>query len=182
MKTEEVSVGKPGEPIVEGTTFVWVIHGGKLSGNSCMYTKVVSDFEKLYSLDVLGIEDRGENDQLDVFRENIVRQSDGRYEVKIPWILGSELSETNESQSQKRLQNVEHKLRQNEQLRNDYTEIVNSQLTDGIIEKVPDEPTGKCVFYLPHKPVVRQDAMTTKSRMVFDASAKPHPLASRINE
>ena len=35
------------------------------------------------------------------FRENIVRQSDGRYEVKILCIFGSELSETNESQSQK---------------------------------------------------------------------------------
>ena len=185
IKTEEVFIGKPGEPIVEGTTFGWVIHGGELSGNSCMYTKVVSDYEKLYSLDVLGVEDRGENDQLDVykeFRENIVRQSDGRYEVKIPWIPGSELSETNESQSRKRLQNVERKLRQNEQLRNDYTEIVNSQLTDGIIEKIPDKPTGKHVFYLPHKPVVRQNAMTTKTRMVFDASAKPHPLASSINE
>ena len=104
IKTEEVFIGKPGEPIVEGTTFGWVIHGGELSGNSCMYTKVVSDYEKLYSLDVLGVEDRGENDQLDVykeFRENTVRQSDGRYEVKIPWIPGSELSETNESQSRK---------------------------------------------------------------------------------
>ena len=113
------------------------------------------------------------------FRENIVRQSNGRYKVKIPWIRVSELSETNESQNRKRLQNVE--LRQNEQLRNNYTETVNSQLTDGIIEKVPDEPTGKHVFYLLHKPVVRQDAMTTKTRMVFDASAKPHPLASSIN-
>ena len=75
-------------------------------------------------------------------------RTDGRYEVKIPWIPGSELSKTDESQSRKRLQNVERKLRQNEQLRNDYTEIVNSQLTDGIIEKVPDEPTGKRVFYL----------------------------------
>ena len=150
-----------------------------------MHTKVVSDYEKLHSLDVLRVQDRGENDQLDVdeeFRENIVRQSDGRYEVKIPWIPGSELSETNESQSRKRLQNVERKLRQNKQLRNDYTDTVNSQLTDGIIEKVPDEPTGKRVVYLPHKPIVRQDAMATTTRMVFDASAKPHPLASSINE
>ena len=76
MRTEEVFISKPGEPIVEGTTFGWVIHGGELSGDSCMHTNIVSDCEKLYSLDVLGVEDRGENDQLDVykeFRENIVR-------------------------------------------------------------------------------------------------------------
>ena len=87
-----------------------------------MYTKVMSDYEKLYCLDVLVVEDRVENDQLYVykeFKENIVRQSVGRYEVKIPWIPGSEPSETNEPLSRKRLQNVKRKLRQNEQLRND---------------------------------------------------------------
>ena len=135
---------------------------------------------------MLGAEERGENDQLDVykeFKENIVRQSNERHEVKIPWIPGSELSETNESQSRKRLQNVERKLKQNEQLRSDYTDIVNSQLTDGIIEKVPDEPTGKRVFYFTYKPVAGQDEITTKTRnMVFDASTKLHLLEYRINE
>ena len=185
IRTEEVFIGKPGEPIVESTTFDWVIHGGKLSGNSWMYTKVVSDYEKLYSLDVLGVEDRGENDQLDVykeFRENIVRQFNGRYEVKISWIAGSELSETNEWPSRKQSQNVECKLRQNEQLTNDYTEIVNNQLTDGIIEKIPGKPTGKHVLYLPHKPVVKHDAMTTKIKNGFRCKCETAPLASSINE
>ena len=49
-----------------------------------------------------------------------------------------------------------------------------------MIEKAPDEPSGERVYYMPHKPVVRQDASTTKVRMVFDASSKPHPLASSI--
>lgn len=52
-----------------------------------------------YSLDVLGVEDRGENDQLDVLREfkdDITRQEDGRYQVRVPWIPGSALTSTNE--------------------------------------------------------------------------------------
>ena len=65
----------------------------------------MSDYENLYSLDVLRVEDKGENDHLDVykeFRKNILRQSYGRYKVKIPWIPGSEFSKTNdESQSRK---------------------------------------------------------------------------------
>ena len=28
IKTEDIYMGNPGEPIVEGTTFGWVIHGG----------------------------------------------------------------------------------------------------------------------------------------------------------
>ena len=58
---------------------------------------------------MLGIEDRGENDQLDVFREfkeNVTRQEDGSYNVNLPWIPGMELTETNDAQSQKRLYNV----------------------------------------------------------------------------
>ena len=127
VKTEEDFVDKPVEPTVEGTTFGWVIHGGELVSSNYMYTKVVSENEKLYSLDVLRVEDRGKSDQLDVykeFREHIMRQSDGRYEVKIPWITGSELSEINESWSRKRLQNGEGKLEKNEELGNGYNEMV----------------------------------------------------------
>ena len=35
---------------------------------------------------------------------------------------------------------------------------------------------------MPHKPVVRYNALTTKIRMVFDASAKPHHLANSVND
>ena len=35
---------------------------------------------------------------------------------------------------------------------------------------------------MPHKPVVRQDAVTTKVRMVFDASAKLNPSSESIND
>ena len=40
----------------------------------------------------------------------------------------------------------------------------------------------KEVFYMPHKPVVRESATSTKVRMVFDASARPHLLANSVNE
>ena len=78
--------GRSNEPVVKGTTFGWVIHGGDCSVDECLFTTEVSDYEKLYSLDVLGIEDRRENDQDEVlleFTENIARKADGRYEVNI---------------------------------------------------------------------------------------------------
>ena len=34
---------------------------------------------------------------------------------------------------------------------------------------------------MPHKPVVRESATTTKIRMVFDASAQPDPASNNIN-
>ena len=41
MKTEEIYKGKPGEPVVEGTTFGWIIHGGDLPNDECMYCRDV---------------------------------------------------------------------------------------------------------------------------------------------
>ena len=31
-------------------------------------------------------------------------------------------------------------------------------LEQGIVKKAPEQPTGPSVFYMPHKPVVREDA------------------------
>ena len=39
------------------------------------------------------------------FKEKIARTDDGRYEVRLPWIPGADLSSTNEVFSRKRLQN-----------------------------------------------------------------------------
>ena len=62
--------GKDEESIVEGTSFRWVIHGGELTTTNYMVTrKHGNDFERLYSFDILGIEDRGEDDQLAVYKE-----------------------------------------------------------------------------------------------------------------
>ena len=84
--------------------------------------------------------------------------------------------------SRKRLENVERKLLRNGKLREEYGDIIEEQLKAGVIEEAPQTPTGQRVFYMPHKPVVKQSAVTTKVRMVFDASAKPHPLANSIND
>ena len=54
IRTEEVYKGQPGEPIVEGTTFGWVIHGGNGSDSQNFFSRDTSDYDRLYSLDILG--------------------------------------------------------------------------------------------------------------------------------
>lgn len=96
--------------------------------------------ERLYSLDVLGIEDREKNDQLDLlrdFKENVVRRDDRRYEVSFSWIPGAMLSSTNEVPSRKWLPNVERRLSKNEKLRDGYSCIVEEQLRAGVVEEIP---------------------------------------------
>ena len=80
------------------------------SNSQSFFSRDSSDYEQLYNLDVLGVRDRGEDDELDVymeFKENIVRKHDGRFGVNIPWIPGAKLDGKNEEQSRRRLQNMD---------------------------------------------------------------------------
>ena len=42
------------------------------------------------------------------------------------------------------------------------------QISTGIMEPVPAPPTGEIVHYVPHQTVVREQAKTTKMRIIYD--------------
>ena len=67
-----------------------------------------------------------------------------------------------------------------EDVREKYDAIVKEQL--GIKEEAPDNPEGERLLSMPHRPFIREGAVSTKIRMVFDASAKPSPEEHSINE
>ena len=56
------------------------------------------------------------------------------------------------------------------------------QLESGIIEAVPDGDVATKVSYLPHQPVIREHAETTKVRVVYDASCKDKSTKTSLND
>ena len=48
-----------------------------------------------------------------------------------------------------------------------YNAVIMEQLESGVIEVVPDEDAATKVSYLPHQSVVREQAETTKVRVVY---------------
>ena len=76
-----------------------------------MYVSDTKNYERLYSLDILGVEDRSENDPSQVYKEfidNIQIDAQGRYEVGIPWIPGNTVTER-----MFKVENVSRTLREN---------------------------------------------------------------------
>ena len=55
------------------------------------------------------------------------------------------------------------------------------QESEGIIEEVNCEGHGK-VFYLPHKPVTRDNSESTNIRIVYDAAARENNEANSSND
>ena len=52
-----------------------------------------------------------------------------------------------------------------------YDDVTRKQIKDGIVGTAPEEAEGK-ERYIPHKPVIKETAETTKLRILYDASAR----------
>ena len=61
-----------------------------------------------------------------------------------------------------------------------YDEVIQSQLKEGILEKVTSKPVGK-EYYLPHRAVIREEAESSQVRVVCDGSAKSGSNAKSLN-
>ena len=107
------------------------------------------------------------------FEEKIQFKS-GRYEVSLPWRDVHPPLPDNYQLTQKRLRGLQHRLQRQPTLLKEYDTIIQDQLKQGVVEVVkdPEPPDGHAVHYLPHHAVVRQDKVTTKLRIVYDALAK----------
>ena len=75
----------------------------------------------------------------------------------------------------KRLENTVRKL-ENQGLLVQYDAIIKEQLVEGIVEPAEEQFVGR-EFYIPHKPVIRESAESTKLRIVYDASARAYDKA-----
>ena len=97
-----------------------------------------------------------------------------RYVVELPWkseSLKNSLQD-NKKLCEKRLNGQLKRLSTIPEHLEAYDSIIKEQIESGIVESVPEEAPKGTPHYIPHHAVIRQEAESTKVRIVFDASAK----------
>ena len=163
------------------TVFGWLLSGSFGNGKSPCSTLSHpllciqdSDFRRIWDVNVPADDDSVEH-LLDNFKSKI-KFKEGRYEVSLPWKLpekGSRIVD-NFDQALRRFNGLKRKLANNTDLQAQYDQVLQEMEDSGFIEEVPvDEVVSQHpVYYLPHRPVVRDSSTSTKVRPVFDASAK----------
>lgn len=105
--------------------------------------------------------------------EESVKFIDGHYQVAIPWKENKLSLPDNYKIAFQRLQNLEKRLTRERDVAIVYSATIEKYLEKGYVRKIEmfeKQPTVK--WYLPHLAVVRNDRATTKTCVVFDASAK----------
>jgi hypothetical protein len=147
-----------------------------LSCRTIMMTSAT--IQQLWSLEAIGIKDPAEvktqeeeNEAAKIqFRETVIRNETGRYEVNLSWKIENPKLPTNKQVAEKRLFTTTKKLKEKGCFEK-YDEVIQSWIQEGIVEKVTDEQEKSRCHYLPHHPVFKE-SRTTPVRPVFDASCK----------
>ncbi len=193
LQTGDLRKGRPGEPVAVKTKLGWTMMGTtgfsmtEGAEGTSEPTNLVIDapkevkdvVSKLWDLETLGIK---EEDPVHMAFQEEIKFENGRYTVPLPWREGNFQVPLNRQLSEGRLKSQLKKLQKSPEVLNEYNNIIQQQLEDGIVEKAPVKPTGQRISYIPHLAVVREEAATTNVRVVYDASAKSSKRMKSLND
>ena len=138
---------------------------------SSLYTRnLVSDFDLLCDIDVLGVEENHLSHDENVyknFKQQLERNERGWYETGLVWTQNKVPLNNNKSGSMERLKSLLKRLEQNSEIFKAYDQVIRDQLVNTVTEKVSENQSeNPKEFFLPHRPVIRQNAESTKLRAV----------------
>jgi len=113
------------------------------------------------------------------FVETTTTDETGRFIVRLPRQSQDLQLGNSYTMTKYRFQQLERKLTRNQELPKEYTKFMDEYLSLGHMQLVPEEDdnlydnsSNKLICFLPHHAVFKESSTTTKTRVVFDASAK----------
>ena len=178
--------GGSGEPIARLTPLGWTCIGGpymnnSISTNLTFFQHDIADLgglvrrfweiEELPSKSSILVKPE-EKIALAIVSDSLA-YNDGHYSVSVPWKSAQPELPNNYKMAVNRLENTEKRLLRAPEIASAYQDVLNRYKEKAYIRQVPQHEVGtKGGWFLPHFPVLRPDKTTTKTRIVFDASAK----------
>ena len=162
-----------------------------ISGNSNGLSEPAQDhlvdtLKQFWETESIGIKEETPYKQSsDGFNENVSFNGE-RYEVNLPWLENRPEISSDFELCVNRLKSLQRRMLKEPELIEEYNQIIEDQMRQGIVEKVPAEEDkvkeSKSMHYLPHHAVIRRDRETTKLRVVYDGSAKPSGSNHSLND
>lgn len=104
------------------------------------------------------------------FDKTVERKKDGRFVVRLPLRENINTLGTSRSTALKRFLSLENRFRSNPELKKKYVEFMEEYENLGHMKKVNMSEETEKSYYIPHHAVLRDSSVTTKLRVVFDAS------------
>lgn len=178
--------GEVGQPIAQQTALGWIV-SGKIDRTHpskeivCLNTTTETesvDLSRFWELEELNPkrmltpdEERCET----LFLNTVRRNPDGSFTVNIPFKDGENGPEglgNSKSTCIARFVQLEKKFARDNDLKQEYVRVMKEYLDLGHMRLVTKESPKTKKYYIPHHAVLKPESLTTKMRVVFDASSK----------
>lgn len=179
--------GPPGYPVAQNTKFGWILSGQigvSSNADSVVCHNIIStsnDNELLKRFWEIESDEHSLSRHLtpeeqrceEIYMNTTKRDDSGRYIVRLPFRHTNPMTRFGNSCdiAVRRFNLLERKLSKSPTLKQQYSEVMQEYIRLGHMELVPPEQRNATgAVYLPHHAVIREDKITTKVRVVFDAS------------
>ena len=177
------------DPRAEFTMLGWTLTGRTMDtegGTEKIFLMLSpkEELEKMCSIEVLVLKDTdsGPKDGFhEAFKGSLQRLGDGTYSTRLPWKEDHVQLSTNKMLAVARMHSTTRRLEKLGKLE-EYQEVREEQVKEGILELIPEEPSGKIIHYVPHQPVIREEAESTKMRIAYNCSARSSPEDPSLND
>ncbi|XP_026747883.1 uncharacterized protein LOC113508909 [Trichoplusia ni] len=181
---QQLIKGPPGSPCAQETNLGWILFGEintSLQEESFLVLhqqiEIENMLKSLWEIDTDKKRKltREENLCETIYESTHARTEEGRYIVRLPFKTENPLSPIGNTKeiARNRLLQLERRFRKEPILKEDYKKAMQEYIKSNYMEEIPENELNKTkAVYLPHHAVVRADKETSKTRVVFDASAK----------
>ena len=153
-------------------------------------TELEKTVEKFWDLESIGIVDGkklmtfDERDAMEQFEKSI-KFENGRYCVNLPFRSNAPKLESNFESAKRQMFSTETRLKRNESMKENYEKAMQDYEDMGFArkatkEEIDDFSKGQ-EYFIPHHAVVREESVTTKTRIVFNASS-PDKNGNSLND
>lgn len=174
-------------PVLQETRLGWIIAGRltptKLADSVSTSLCVINDMnvqhqlQRFWEIEELNSTTRSKEDQFceKHFTEYTTRDNMGRFIVRLPQRQNCAPLGESLTTAERRFLQLERKLNKNPELRNNYVQFMKEYLRLGHMKPAllnSSTLKDKQPYYLPHHAVFKATSTTTKTRVVFDGSAK----------
>jgi len=106
------------------------------------------------------------------FITHTTQQQDGRYVVRLPTKMDPKELGSSRHSAERRLHAIERRLEREPELKVQYHSFMKEYEELGHMEPTNSQQGRQTYYFLPHHPVFKVTSTTTKTRVVFDGSAK----------
>ncbi|XP_036335364.1 uncharacterized protein LOC118745796 [Rhagoletis pomonella] len=169
----EEGIFKEDRILGQATKLGWILSGvlQQPRKNGRILAAVTTTLEKFWEIEDTTAPTYIEDDDecMKIFDKTTTRDENNRFVVNLPFKKEKELGDSRK-QAIARFLNLEKKLASDDNLRKQYVQFMRDYLEMGHMKKASGNNCG--TYYLPHQAVIREGSLTTKLRVVFDASAK----------